>query len=162
MANTYIRVDDRLIHGQIVTAWVKTLEIKRILAIDDTIAKNTMMKSIVTMGVPKHIEAKIVTEEEAKRYLQEASDRNTLVIVRFARDLKTLFDVLKDASVLNIGNCSKQDNAKLTLSGLGVGQTISLSEEDIETLDIFDNQGVEVVIQQLPSDKITHWKSIKR
>ena len=54
MGNVYVRVDDRLIHGQTIVAWCPTLGIQEIIAIDDASASNPMLKSIMTMGVPKN------------------------------------------------------------------------------------------------------------
>ena len=53
MGQNYFRIDDRLIHGQIVTAWCSHLNIQEIIAIDDTLAGNSMLQSIMLMGVPK-------------------------------------------------------------------------------------------------------------
>lgn len=159
MNKIYVRVDDRLIHGQIVTSWVKSLNIRRIIAIDDIIAGNEMMKSIVTMGVPSHIESLIIKKSELGEFLKDEKD--TLIIVRFSRDLDTLFDELKTAVHINIGNCSKQTNPVLTTKGKGVGQLLSFTQEDVDTLNRFNNFGTEVIIQQLPTDKITTWNNIK-
>jgi mannose/fructose/N-acetylgalactosamine-specific phosphotransferase system component IIB len=159
MSKLYVRIDDRLIHGQIVTSWVKTLDIKRIIAIDDTIAGNEMMKSIVTMGVPSHIESLVIKKSQLVDYLD--SDKVTLIIVRFARDLDSLFEYLKDAVHINIGNCSKQANPVLTTKAKGVGQLLSFTQEDVDALDRYDNYGTEVIAQQLPMDKITTWKHIE-
>lgn len=71
MGKTYIRVDDRLIHGQTIVAWCPTLSIGEIIAIDDSSAKNPMLKSIMTMGVPSTYKTHIVTTEEAKVMLSK-------------------------------------------------------------------------------------------
>ena len=69
MGKLYVRVDDRLIHGQTIVAWCPTLKIDEIIAIDDVSAKNPMLKSILTMSVPKNYKADIVTTDEAKEML---------------------------------------------------------------------------------------------
>lgn len=66
MGKLYVRVDDRLIHGQIVTAWAINLGIEKIIAVDDTLASNTMLKSIMTMAAPKEYEPEIITTNEVK------------------------------------------------------------------------------------------------
>lgn len=43
----FIRIDDRLIHGQIVTAWAKVLNIKKIIALDDALAVSEMLAEIL-------------------------------------------------------------------------------------------------------------------
>ena len=56
MSKTYVRVDDRLIHGQTIMSWAPTLKLEEFIAVDDTIAANPMLKSILTiltMGCPR-------------------------------------------------------------------------------------------------------------
>lgn len=160
MSKLYVRIDDRLIHGQIVTSWVKSLKINKIIAIDDEIASNEMMKSIVTMGVPKHIKSYIIKKSELKDYLD--ADVNTLIITRFARDLSDLFELLKEAEHINIGNCSKQENPAFTTKGKGVGQLLSFTKEDVIALDFYQEKGIDVIVQQLPTDKLVHWHKLKK
>ena len=75
MGKLYVRVDDRLIHGQTIVAWCPTLGIQEIIAVDDVSAANPMLKSILTMGVPKNYKTGIVTTQEAKELLAEGSDK---------------------------------------------------------------------------------------
>ena len=75
MGKTYVRVDDRLIHGQTIVAWCPTLNIKQIIAIDDVSAANPMLKSILAMSVPKIYDTHIVTTEEALALLERALQR---------------------------------------------------------------------------------------
>ncbi len=162
MGNLYVRIDDRLIHGQIVTAWCKTLGIDRIIAVDDLLATNEMMKSIMTMGVPKHIQAEIADSKMASDRLKDTFAGNTLLIARFARNLRILEEELSSSQVINLGNCSKQDNAVFTSKGIGVGGMISLTAEDVDVLDCFESRGIKVTNQQVPTDKEVLWRDLKR
>lgn len=69
MGKDYFRIDDRLIHGQIVTAWCSFLKINEIVAIDDKLASNPMLQTIMLMGIPKNYKAHVVTSEQAKNFL---------------------------------------------------------------------------------------------
>ena len=88
MAKTIIRVDDRLIHGQISVAWAQTLSTKEIIAIDDVTASNKMLQTIMLAGVSKAYNPKIITFEEAYEYLKKEIDGNRLVIVRSCENLE--------------------------------------------------------------------------
>lgn len=161
MCKLHIRIDDRLIHGQIVTSWVKSLGIERIIAIDETMATKPVMKSIMTMGVPSNIKASIVTTEEARTLLKD-NTKNTLVIVRFARNLMPLIEELSSAEHVNIGNCSKQEQEAFNYrGGVGVGQLISLTQDDVDTLNAYAGKNVPVILQQVPTDKRVNWSDIK-
>ena len=75
MSKTYVRVDDRLIHGQTIMSWAPTLKLEEFIAVDDTIAANPMLKSILTMGVPKNYVTHIVSTEEARALLAQGAAR---------------------------------------------------------------------------------------
>lgn len=161
MGKLFVRVDDRLIHGQIVTAWCITLGVQEIIAIDDTLASNPMMKSIMTMGVPGQYHPEIVTTEQAKKLLAVPSAKVRLVITRFCRNLESLRVQIKSAENVNIGNCSKQENTRYNIRGLGVSQVLSFTQEDYDALEHIEADGVKIICQALPRDKERTWADLK-
>lgn len=98
MADLYVRVDDRLIHGQTIVAWCPLLGIKEIIAVDDVSAQNPMLKTIMTMGVPGTYKTNIVTREEANTLLKEPTKSNRLVIVKRPEVLAALEENLSGKS----------------------------------------------------------------
>ncbi len=161
MAKVFIRIDDRLIHGQIVTAWCATLSIKEIIAIDNELASNPMLQSIMTMGVPSQYNTKIVTSAKAIELLKNPSNNNRLIITRLCRNLSSLREVIKNAHHINIGNCSAQENAVCKLPS-GAGRYLYLTKEDIKALDDEQADGIEVFTQLLPTDKAKSWDTLKK
>lgn len=161
MGKLYVRIDDRLIHGQIIAAWSQTLGIERIIAVDNDIANNAIMKSIVTMGVPKNIESHILTIDEAKEKLP-LGNKTTLLIVRQARTLALLKDDINNSDGINIGNCSRQVDEKYNLKGSGIGAIISLTESDYNTLEDLSQSGLDVYSQVVPTEKKNTWENLKK
>ena len=161
MGKTYVRVDDRLIHGQIVTAWCITLNVKEIVAIDDTLASNPMMQSIMTMGVPAQYSPKIVTIAQAKELMRTSIDGTRLVITRFCRNLAELREEIKGAEHVNIGNCSKQPDAKYGVRGIGISQVLSFTQADYDALELVAADGGRVICQTLPQDRQRTWAELK-
>ena len=160
MAKTTIRVDDRLIHGQTIVAWCPTLGIQEIIAIDDESAKNPILKSILTMGVPKHYKTHIVTTEEANELLKESSDNNRLVIVKYPERLMAIKDNVQDCDTIILGNLAKRPDTNHQVSGAtGI---FFLSDQDVENIDQLVNQGFNVTFQQLPNASGTSWDSFKK
>jgi len=159
MGQNYLRIDDRLIHGQIVTAWCGTLGIGEIIAIDDTLAKNPMLQSIMTMGVPAQYHPHIVTCGDALKLLQSDSPKNRLVITRFARNIAELRELFPTFVHINLGNCSKQADAAYTLSS-GAGRYLSLTQADMDALKEAEAAGCEIICQLLPSEKLRTWAQL--
>lgn len=161
MGKTYVRVDDRLIHGQTIVAWCPTLSIKEIIAIDDESAKNPMLKSIMTMGVPPTYKTHIVTTEEAKKLLNQESTVNRLVIVKFPQKLEELKEEIEQhAELVILGNIAKRSDTVHKVSGAtGI---FYLSDRDVEIIDDIISKGTEVCFQQLPNTTKTNWDAFKK
>lgn len=161
MAKTYIRVDDRLIHGQITVAWGQLLSIGEIIAIDDQTASNPILKSIMTMAVPKTYNAKIVTTKEALELFSKPFDKNRLVIIRKPSTLPEIITHIGEAETLYLGNIGKTPESKYNLS-LGAGGVLFFSESDIEILDNLDNEGYKIILQMVPTSSLRTWDRAKK
>lgn len=159
MGKLYVRVDDRLIHGQTIVAWCPTLGIEEIIAVDDVSAQNPVLKSILTMGVPKTYKTNIVTTDEAKTLLSKESDKTRLVIVKYPEKLSELAEKIKNCELLILGNIAKRDDTIHKVNGAtGI---FYLSDSDVKVLDGFVNAGVEVIFHQLPNAAKVTWKAFK-
>lgn len=159
MAKVYVRVDDRLIHGQTIVAWCPTLGVKEIVAVDDNSARNATLKSIMTMGVPSQYKTNIVTIEEAKSILANSIDETRIVIVKFPEVLKELKEEIKNCEQIVLGNIKKREDTTHNLTkATGI---FYLSDSDIEILDDFASEGCEIVFQQLPSTSPVSWSIFK-
>ena len=164
MGKIYVRVDDRLIHGQTILAWCPTLGISEIIAVDDVSAKNPMLKTILTMGVPSKYKTNIVTREEAKNLLSTDQSANRLLIVKSPSVLADLEEVLGGVERIILGNLAKRDDTIHKVSGAtGI---FYLSNDDVDLLDRLNQKGFSISFHQLPSTQETSWtsfmKSIKK
>lgn len=156
-----IRVDDRLIHGQIITKWIKHYDITAIIAVDDETAKNPVLKSIATMAVPKMIKSYICKTEEARDIVNKLdNDENVMIVVRFP---KVAFDLVINhglkADRINIGNVSKKvgDTKKV----FEVTHNIFITDEDIEYLNKLQEGGIDIDFQLLPETPLYPWSKVK-
>lgn len=160
MGKIYVRVDDRLIHGQTIVAWCPTLAIQEIIAIDDESAKNPMLKSIMTMSVPPQYKPSIVTIEEAQTLLEADSPLNRLVIVRFPGQLQALEATVLKAEFVMLGNIAKRADSVYKVSGAtGI---FYLSQADVEVLDQLRAQGADIGFHQLPNTARTSWDAFRK
>jgi PTS system mannose-specific IIB component len=160
MGKVYVRVDDRLIHGQTIVAWCPTLGIKEIIGIDDESAKNPTLKSIMKMSVPPAYKTHIVSTEEAVALLTEKSDNNRLVIVKFPGKLPLIAKAIAGCEYIVLGNISKRPDSQHKLSGAtGI---FYLSDKDVEDIDALVKEGFKVNFQQLPNSAKTDWDSFRK
>lgn len=75
------RIDDRLIHGQVMTAWVKKTRANQILIIDDEVAKDDFMSEILKMSAPAGIDIVVKGLEDAVTFLNEQETENKRLII---------------------------------------------------------------------------------
>ncbi len=151
MAVKMIRIDDRRIHGQIVAAWVKSLSIKRIWIVDDGVAKDTFITNVMKMVAPPDTELTITGTDEVGRLLPEldGSDKNTLILVKYPKVAKLLFDSGVLLRELNVGGMGANAERRKLF------KNISASEEERKTLIELKEEGVKVYFQVTPHEKQT-------
>lgn len=100
------RVDERLIHGQVVVGWGERLHMDRIIVVDDELSGSAWEQELYCLGVPPSVDAVFVTAEEARKNLENwrADTRRIVVLVR---DLPTLSRVAQDGDLkdeeINLG-----------------------------------------------------------
>ncbi len=109
----YLRVDDRLVHGQVVTAWLKQLKSKVIIAMDDTAAKNAIVTKALKMATPKNVELVVVTAEDGKSVLAKYNENEVMVIVKAPVTAKMLVDANPGYQwTVNVGNVGRDSGRK--------------------------------------------------
>lgn len=161
MGKTFIRVDDRLIHGQIAVAWAQTLSVQEIIAFDDQTASNKMLQQIMLMGVSKAYNPKILSFQESEAALKTSITGNRLVIVRSCEHLEKIIPYIDQLELVYLGNIQKTPNSKYNLSQ-GAGGVLFFSDQDIETIDRLDAQGIKFVLQMVPSSSSRTWEQAKK
>lgn len=155
MSKTYVRVDDRLIHGQTIMSWAPTLKLEELIAVDDTIAANPMLKSILTMGVPKNYVTHIVSIDEARALLAEDDGMNRMVIVKTPHQLVELRDSIRGCEHVYLGNMAKRDDTVHHVTdATGI---FWLSDQDVEDLSALADEGFEISFHQLPNETERSW-----
>ncbi|MCG0276653.1 MAG: PTS sugar transporter subunit IIB [Thermosediminibacteraceae bacterium] len=155
-----IRVDDRLIHGQIITKWIRYCDITAIVAVDDETAKNPVLKSIATMAVPRGINCYVCKTEEAKNVIDSIENKeNVMIVVRFPKIACELIELGIETPRLNIGNVSKKAGDQKVYE---ITHNIFITEEDVNYLNkLEENKGVNIDFQLLPETPIYLWSKVK-
>jgi PTS system mannose-specific IIB component len=150
MANVVLtRIDDRLIHGQVMTAWVKTTKANRIIIVDDVVAKDDFMKKVLSMAAPTGIKVDAFTVEEASTALKEESkeDERIIILVKVPQTVERMLNngvEIKDIIVGGIGAAPGRKR---------LYKNISISEEERQSfLNILD-MGTEVNVRIVPDDR---------
>ncbi|MBB1165477.1 PTS sugar transporter subunit IIB [Lacticaseibacillus rhamnosus] len=149
------RVDDRLIHGQVMTAWLQYTEGDHIVIIDDATAKDDFLKSIMSMSVPQGIKLDVLSIADGVSFLKSGHGNDKLLLLA---KMPSVYLNLVDAGV-KIG--------EVVIGGMGANpqrkkfyKNISASEEEKKTMQKLIDAGVSVKIQIVPSDGATDVKNL--
>jgi mannose/fructose/N-acetylgalactosamine-specific phosphotransferase system component IIB len=145
-----LRVDERLIHGQVVVGWGEEIHMKRIVVVDDEISESPWEQELYRLGVPPKMEAEFASVASARAELsqwQEDTDR-TVVLIRDCQSLERLSaeGALKDLKV-NLGGLHSAPGRERVLPYL------YLSDEDRESLRRVEEAGAKISAQDVPGTK---------
>lgn len=154
-----VRIDDRLIHGQVVENWMKFLKINRVVIVNDFVASDRMQKTLFSMAVPDHAKISILTIAQAKEAIlngQFEGDRAMLLLVS-PQDVLNLINKGVRIKEVNVGGMHYSPEKKQIL------KAISVSKEDIQAFQELDKLGVHLEARMVPDDeKIDIMEIIKR
>lgn len=154
MANQkMVRVDYRLIHGQIVAKWIKFRPVDRLIIADDELLNDEFMIDIYKMAVPGN-EVDIVKVEDLEDALNSKDD-HVMIIFKDVVNAKRAVDNGVELTELNVG--AVQNNKER----FSVTQGVALSKEEYESLSELKNNGLNVYIQPIPENDKLSLKSIK-
>ncbi|MHC1685831.1 MAG: PTS system mannose/fructose/N-acetylgalactosamine-transporter subunit IIB [Clostridiaceae bacterium] len=144
------RVDDRLIHGQVVTAWAVTTRANRIIIVDDVVANDTFNTRVIKLLAPAGVAVDIYTIEEGIKVLKGDPSPNERVIILTKTPIT--FDALIEGGV---------ELEKVILGGMGLRdarkpfvKNVSCSPEEIDSIRNMVNKGVNVVYQLVPEQRV--------
>lgn len=118
MSINVFRIDDRLIHGQVVTAWMNYADAQQVIVVDDKVAADAFQQTLLKMTTPKNILLKILSVNEAQVELQDEIKLRTIVIVRGPEQANAILFNNKVVNEINIGNMNMRPGKQRILDNL--------------------------------------------
>jgi PTS system mannose-specific IIB component/fructoselysine and glucoselysine-specific PTS system IIB component len=147
MSIALVRVDDRLIHGQVVVGWVQALGARRIVLVDDRVSHSPWERELYQLGVPPGLEVVFVSVDQAATDLErwEREPARTILLLGSVDALARLAERSPGVHKVNVGGLHD-----------GAGRTqrlpyVYLSEDEARTLRDLAGHGIEVTAQDVPT-----------
>lgn len=144
-----VRVDNRLIHGQVVTTWIPHVRADEVVVVDDEAASSSLMRAAMSLALPHEVSALILRMDEVDWARLSASPRRILVLVRDVAQATAAVKAGADVRHLNLGNVHYLEGRK------PVSPSVFLSAEELEALEDLARRGVEIEARAVPADKRT-------
>ena len=149
-----VRVDYRMVHGQIVAKWIKFRPVDRLILADDSLVDDPFMGDIYRMAVPDR-EVDIVKLGD----VQTAFDRKNDTVLLIFKDVASAYTVYKNGlqlPELNVGAVQNSAQRKAVVQG------VALTVEEYEKLSEMKAEGVNVFLQPIPENDPVSLGSIEK
>ena len=158
MSIVLARIDSRLVHGQVLEAWVPYVDADCIVVANNAVAGESFQRMVMQAAVPSSIKLIIGTLEETASILSSADLLRKRVLLLFANsdDALKVRQLGVEFVKLNLGNMhSSAGKDRYTC-------TIALDQKDIDILLKVEAQGVKIVSQCVPADREQNWHKLIR
>lgn len=143
-----VRIDNRLVHGQVGVTWVNYLGANLLVVANDEVANDEVQQSLMDMVLPDVIQSRYFTLQKTIDVIHKASPRQKIFLV-----VKDVHDVLalKEGGVpfdhVNIGNMHYEEGKKQ------VSSTVSVDDKDVAAFKRLDELGVKLDLRGVPTER---------
>lgn len=149
MTLSLVRVDDRLVHGQVVVGWAQALGAQRVVMIDDAIRASDWEQELYTLGMPPGLPLDIVSVAEAAAQARAwiTSPERTIVVTANVDTVARLCEAAPEIKQVNVGGMHAGSGREERLP------YVFISPSEADTLRKLEARGVSVTAQDVPTAK---------
>ena len=140
-----LRIDSRLIHGQVATSWAKAVKCDAIFAISDEVANDPLRSKLLLQVAPAHLQSYVITVDKAIKVWHNPmyADRKVLWLVTKPGDIVRLIEGGVDIKQVNVGGMTHREGSKL------ISQAVAVDADDVAAFNRLHEMGVKMTLQQL-------------
>lgn len=144
----HVRVDERLIHGQVASVWVNFLGCNRIIVANDLAPKEEMQIAALKLACPTGVKLSILGVEKAAANIKAGkyNGDKAFLITRNIPDCKRIVDAGVVLPSVNVGNLAHAEGMRK------IKKSVSLSDQDIEAIRAMIATGLRVTAQMVPDE----------
>ena len=144
-----LRLDERLIHGQVAFAWTNSLSADCILVANDGVAKDKLRATSLKLAAPAEVKFVVKSVEDAIKALNgHKTDKYKLfILVDNTKDALALVSAVEEVVHVNLGNMKVKEGTKTWTP------SVSVTAEDVENIKGMIEHGAEVECRAVPTDK---------
>jgi len=155
----HIRMDNRLIHGQILVSWNSAFKIEHIIVTNDVVAGDPLQVTLLKAVAPLNAKVSVLSIKDCVAYCNtpEAPSENIFIIAKFPEDGLALVEAGLDMPTLNLGNQAFVRNSKK------ISNTVFLTESGVKALKKLHEKGIRITCRMMPSDSDTdYWPTVEK
>ncbi|MBI6190504.1 PTS sugar transporter subunit IIB [Providencia rettgeri] len=149
------RIDDRLIHGQVITTWVKNFDIEQVIIVNDKVANDIVQQSVLTMAAPPDLKVVVFGVDKFIEVLKKAEiKRRTMLLFTNSIDVNRLVESGLKLEKLNVGGMRMQEGRR------NLSRAVAVTPDEEQAFRSLINNNVAVEIQMVPKDPIVELKTL--
>lgn len=147
----WVRVDNRLIHGQVVEAWVPFMGTRHIIVGNDELAQDELQQEIMSLAIPRAVESVFLPIDAlaGESRLVGPGRESTLLLFSTCLDVRRAFEKGLGLSILNIGNLHYGTGKRQ------ISPSVALGPDDESCLRFLQDHGIELDFRCVPNDPVT-------
>jgi len=146
---TLLRVDHRLLHGQVAFSWTQYVGADCILIANDNVPEEELRKTTIKLAKPPSVKLVIKNiNDSIEAIISGVTDKyNLFIVVESVNDAWRIASAVDEIQSINLGGIKAKEGSK------NISKAINLLPEEIEQLQQLVGKGVEVEIRQVPNDR---------
>lgn len=142
-----VRIDDRLLHGQVSKSWINTNEINLIIVANDDVVKDEKLKNLMSISTPLFAETVFLTIDETIANIKESYEgKNSLILVENPQDAYKLAKANLGIKSINVGNMRNLPDKEK------IADSIFIGDEDRKYFNKIHDLGIDLDVRILRSD----------
>jgi len=156
MSLRLVRIDDRLIHGQVVAVWLRALGAQRIVIVDDATSRDEFLREVLTLAAPQGVPVEVhgVADGAVRLIELAATPEPVMVLARSPRSVLGLRQAGVPIDVVDLGGMGSGPGRKR------LHKSISVSPDELRELREIEQLGTRVEVQIVIDDRPIPFRSI--
>ena len=144
-----LRIDDRLVHGQVALTWTPSLGADCLVVANDKAAKDDFLKMTMNLAKPAAAKLLIKSLADTVTFLSDERSKNMkiFVLVNSVKDAAVLSGAITEIQSINFGGIRGKEGSRL------ISKAIAVNEDDVTIIKELLAKGIELEIRQVPTDK---------
>jgi len=155
----HVRMDNRLIHGQILVSWNASLKIDHIIVTNNVVANDPLQVTLLKAVAPLTAKVSVLTIKDCVAYCnsQAAGNESIFIIAKYPEDGLALVEEGLNLPVLNLGNQAYVRGSQK------ISNTVYLTESGVKALKKLHEQGIRITCRMMPSDSDSeYWPTVEK
>ncbi|SEI53728.1 PTS system, mannose-specific IIB component [Dyadobacter sp. SG02] len=144
-----LRIDDRLVHGQVALTWTPAVGAECLVVANDKVAKDDFLKMTMNLAKPANAKLLIKSIADTVTFLSDerAKPMKILVLVNSVQDAAALAHALPEVRSINFGGIRAREGAR------AISKAFTVTDAEVALIRDLLAKGIELEVRQVPTDE---------